>query len=282
MTRVEIEEIIEPVIAKCQRQFGESSSPKEAPRTVDRAPARHTLRPDIRRVSLIISLAQSVINASVKGRGLEIGCGYGYLLFPMALLLPQIQWWAVEHPHRAHVSEPAYLKMFREYNCELAKVDILREPLPFPDGQFSLATFSEVLEHLPMERVNFILSELGRVIRPGGILIASSPNQASLENRLRLLKGKSILAMPDAIDYAGGTFGHIRLYTPPEMQSAMTKAGFALERCVMESNNSGYRGTSDRPWRRRLYRMYERVEQRARILRGMGDTWYMVFRKSAD
>jgi len=47
--------------------------------------------------------------------------------------------------------------------------------------------------HLPVERVNFVLSELARVVHPGGMLIAFLPNQASLENLIRLLNGKSIL-----------------------------------------------------------------------------------------
>ena len=100
--------------------------------------------------------------------------------------------------------------------------------------------------------MNFVLSEIARIIQPDGVLIASSPNQASLENRLRLMKGKSILDMPNEV--AKGIFGHIRLYTPSEMQSAMAKQGLTLERCEMESNNSGYRGNSDRSWVRRVHR----------------------------
>ena len=143
-----------------------------------------------------------------------------------------------------------------------------------------MVTLSEVLEHLPTERLNFVLSEIARTIRPGGVLIASSPNQASLESRLQLLRGKSILEMPDELAHAPGLFGHIRLYTPSEMQAAMSKQGFTLERCVTESNNSGYRGTSDRSWRRLVYRAYESVEGKLGIFRLMGDTWYMAFRKA--
>lgn len=281
MTRDEIEKAIEPVIARCQCLFGESFQKESSPK-VSTSSVKSTLRPDVRRVSLIISLAHSVLGTSVTSKGLEIGSGYGYLLFPMAMFLPEVRWSAAEHPDRSYVNKQAYLKMFRDHNCELVKTDIIREPLPFPDGQFLLVTFSEVLEHLPMERLNFVLSEIKRVLRTGGILIASSPNQASLENRLLLLKGNSILTMPDEIDYAKGTFGHIRLYTSAEIQSTMEKAGFTLERLVIESNNSAYRGASQRSWQRRLYRIYERVEQRMGVLRSMGDTWYMAFRKNAD
>src|SRR5271168_5325109 len=131
----------------------------------------------------------------------------------------------------------------------------------------------------PLESLSFVLSELARVLRPGGLLIITSPNQASLENRLRLLNGSSILAMPDDIA-ASGLFGHIRLYTPSEIVSAMAKLGFSLERGAAESNNSAYRGPH-KSWRRRVYRFYEALEGFLPFLRTMSDTWFMAFRKNA-
>jgi SAM-dependent methyltransferase len=198
----------------------------------------------------------------------------------MALFLPQVRWTAVDHPGPSYQHRHEFVAAFRQYNCQFAALDIISEPLPFRDGHFLVVTFSEVLEHLPVERLNFVLSELARVVRPGGLLIVSSPNQASLENRLRLLKGRSILEMPNELDSAKGIFGHIRLYTPSEMEAAMSKLGFSLERSVLESNNSGYRGGSPGSLLRRIYRIYERLEERLAILRRMGDTWYMAFRKS--
>jgi 2-polyprenyl-3-methyl-5-hydroxy-6-metoxy-1,4-benzoquinol methylase len=274
MNRAEIEKAIEPIIQKCRKKFAPGSSETE-----DSPDTDEPLRPETRRVSLIASLAESVLGGDFVGRGLEVGSGYGCLLFPMASLFPKIQWSAIEHPDQPHVSRETYRSMFRSYNCHLEAVDLLREPFPFPDNHFALITFSEVLEHLPTDRVNFVLSEIARTIQPGGVLIASSPNQASLENRLRLLKGKSILDMPNEI--GKGIFGHIRLYTPAEIQSAMAKRGFTLERCEMESNNSGYRGNSDRSWIRRAHRAYEYLETKLDILGSLGDTWHMAFRKTA-
>jgi SAM-dependent methyltransferase len=272
MTRSEREKVIRPIILKCQ-QFVESRHENLSDAFADPTP-------DVRRVSLIFSLAHTLLGDSVSGNGLEIGSGHGYLLFSMAVLLPGIRWFAVDHPGRDFVRREAYRQAFNEHNCSLAIVDIIRDPLPFPDAHFSLVTFSEVLEHLPVERVNFVLSEIVRVVQAGGILIASSPNQASLENRVRLLKGRSILDMPDEVGYAQGTFGHIRLYTVAEVNSAMAKRGFILERSVVESNNSGYRGTSNGSWRGRAHFLYEQLERRTPVLRPMGDTWYMAFRKA--
>ena len=59
-----------------------------------------------------------------------------------------------------------------------------------------------------------------------------------------------------------------------------TKLGFTLERCMIESNNSGYRGTPG-SLKRRMYRFFEFLEERLETLRALGDTWYMAFRKNA-
>jgi SAM-dependent methyltransferase len=279
MTRADIERTIEPIIRKCLREFGDYTKNEISDADFDKY-TDGMFRPDVRRVSLIISLAQSLLG-SATGEGLEVGSGYGFLLFPMALLLPQIRWSAVDRPGRIYEQREEFENTFRQYHCQFAPADVLREPLPFPDSRFLILTFSEVLEHLPPDRLPFVLSELARVLRPGGLLLISSPNQASLENRLQLLRGRSILAMPEPLLSAHDIFGHIRLYTAPEMESAVTRLGFSPERRMIESNNSGYRGTPG-SWRRRVFRFYERLEQFLPLLRPMGDTWYLAFRKNAS
>jgi SAM-dependent methyltransferase len=139
------------------------------------------LRPDVRRVSLLVSLTQLAAGSDLQGEGLELGCGYGYLLLPMAIFFPQIYWIGVEHPDRNYFGRQEFQQTLRDHNCQLVGCNITHEFLPFPDATFPVLTFSETLQHLPAERLNFVLDEISRVIRPGGLLIASSPNQASLE-----------------------------------------------------------------------------------------------------
>jgi len=280
MTRSEIEKTVKPIIFECLRKFGEYARPGSSPVEYDED-IKSQLRPDVRRVSLLVSLAKSVIGEEFVGEGLELGCGYGYLVLPMAKFNPRVRWTGVEHPGRIYFKSPDYQQAFREYNCSLVGLDFVHEPLPFADQYFSVITFSETLEHLPVERVNFVLGEITRVLRPGGILIASSPNQASLENRLHLLKGGSVFDLPDEMEIARGVFKHIRMYTPAEIKYMMSRLGFRVECSAMESNNSTYRGKSAKSMYRRMYRLYEGVEQRLGFLRSLADTWYFVFRKAA-
>ena len=276
LTRAEIEKVVEPIIRRSLRELEYTQAD-----VGDAEFAKGTdgmFRPDVRRVSLILWMVHSLLAPQASGEGLEVGSAFGYLLFSAGVLLPGMRWTGLDFPGRTYRHPEAYEKAYREYNCRFVAADICKEPLPFADGQFSVVTFSEVLEHLPVERASFVFSELARVVRPGGILMVSSPNQASLENRIKLLKGKSILDMPNPIDSFGGVFGHIRLYTPAEIKAALSNMGLRLERSEIETNISGYRGTA-KSLRRRMYQLYERLEGRFGVLRGLGDTYYQAFRK---
>jgi SAM-dependent methyltransferase len=60
-------------------------------------------------------------------------------------------------------------------------VDLTRG-LPYPDESFELVVLTEVIEHLENHRA--ALSEVARVLRPGGYLILTTPNIMRLDSRL--------------------------------------------------------------------------------------------------
>ncbi|MBI3264315.1 MAG: class I SAM-dependent methyltransferase [Acidobacteria bacterium] len=65
--------------------------------------------------------------------------------------------------------------------------------LPFPDGRFDRALCLDVLEHLSFADQPRALDELGRVLVPGGELVATVPNLAHLQSRIHfLLRGRFI------------------------------------------------------------------------------------------
>jgi len=108
------------------------------------------------------------------------------------------------------------------------KFDVENEVLSYESGSFDICLFTEVLEHL---RINPILplQEIHRVLRPGGILILSTPNISPLD-RLNFFIGN---------DYQGdliheynklnwlGHMGHIRLYSKKDITNLLTYIGFS-------------------------------------------------------
>ncbi len=60
-------------------------------------------------------------------------------------------------------------------------VDLLKT-LPYADASFDVVLLVEVLEHLENHRA--AICELGRVLKPGGILILTTPNVMRIKSRL--------------------------------------------------------------------------------------------------
>lgn len=163
-------------------------------------------------------------------RGLEVGCGQGALVQSFSRIFRAVSWCALEHPDRQYLRLDSFRESFRQSGIRLETCDLLSEPVPFADEYFDVVVFSEIIEHLPVLSIRTILKELRRILKPGGLLAISTPNQASLSNRLRFLKGHSLFSLPVEVSYARGTFGHIRLYTLKELREILALSGFSVAR----------------------------------------------------
>jgi 2-polyprenyl-3-methyl-5-hydroxy-6-metoxy-1,4-benzoquinol methylase len=99
--------------------------------------------------------------------------------------------------------------------------------LPFPDGAFDAVICIDGIEHL--ERPFDFVRECHRVLRPGGVLIVSTPNISALRSRWRYLltgfhnKGKVPLNERDPTPWH-----HVNLVSFPELRYALHRAGFRI------------------------------------------------------
>jgi len=50
------------------------------------------------------------------------------------------------------------------------------EKLPYSNATFDIVNFMEVIEHIPQNAIGQVLSEIRRVLKPGGFLVISTPN----------------------------------------------------------------------------------------------------------
>ena len=108
-----------------------------------------------------------------------------------------------------------YMKIAETCDVDVVKCDLERDELGFDNADCSV--FTEVLEHLHYYYVPLVLSRINKALKPGGILILTTPNIASLFRRLRLLLG-----IQPIYRY------HVREYTMKEVLSLLREAGFEL------------------------------------------------------
>ena len=101
--------------------------------------------------------------------------------------------------------------------------------LPFEDASFDVVLAGEIIEH--MVDTQGLLSEVARVLRPGGSLALSTPNVLWWKHRLAVLRGR----YPDVLDYRlryGRDYGHVRAFTPQLIRELLDDAGFRDVRVV--------------------------------------------------
>jgi len=158
-----------------------------------------------------------LLTAERPGRLLDVGCAAGELAAQA-----MSHGWRVDGAER----EPALAEAARTRGVAVRLVDFDVERLPWEPATFDAAIAGEVIEHLV--DTDHLLAELARVVRPGGILIVTTPNLASFENRVRLLFGR----YPMWMDHRVAGAGHLRYYTPRVLRAQLAAHGFRVERHV--------------------------------------------------
>jgi len=104
----------------------------------------------------------------------------------------------------------------------------LDAPLPWPDGGFDAVMSTEGIEHL--ENHFSFLSEIHRILRPGGILVLTTPNITALRSRVRFFGsgffGRDARPLNET---ARHPLHHIGLVTFPELRYELHVSGFRIE-----------------------------------------------------
>lgn len=107
-----------------------------------------------------------------------------------------------------------------------AVVGSAEKRFPFKSGYFDAALAGDIIEHL--YDTDFFIQEVHRILRHGGVFVVTTPNLASLSNRIRLFLGK--LPVGSEVRLGKDNAGHIRNYTFPELESQLRQHGFSIVR----------------------------------------------------
>lgn len=102
---------------------------------------------------------------------------------------------------------------------------------PFEDGEFDIIVCMEVIEHLAYSPTN-MLAEAHRVLKPGGMLLLTTPNSIDLNKTMRLIRNKSV-----AFGYSGyGVYGrHNREFTAKELADLTLSCGYELKDVFLQN-----------------------------------------------
>ena len=198
------------------------------------------------------------------GTLLDVGCGNGRFLSTMRALGWKVQ--GVElSENGVQVCRAAQLPV---HHGELASA-------AFPDASFDVITVRHVIEHVPQPHP--FMSELARILKPGGLLLVETPNSEAL--------GRRWLG-PNW--FANEVPRHLILHTRQGLNLLAARYGLTLLTQRLESTPKIFLNSIDyvlgnhdgKPsrrigWRRILARMYVALAQRT----GRGDVIHTTFTK---
>jgi SAM-dependent methyltransferase len=107
-------------------------------------------------------------------------------------------------------------------------------PLPIKSEALAGIVSGELIEHI--YDVRAMVDEFRRVLKPGGVMVLTTPNMATLQDRLRFLSGAS----PRQVDALHPYLNlHIRPFTARSLRALLTVCGFEV--LEMRSNYVGWR-----------------------------------------
>ena len=160
------------------------------------------------------------------------------------------------------------------FTCEVDHFDAERDAFPYPDAHFNTVLCCELLEHLPGDPMH-MMSEINRILVPGGSLVLTTPNIASFRAISAILQGYHPGFFPAYIRPAASgeetEARHNREYAPREIIALFRDGGF--ETVLLETGEFRDEPHPEHEWVRHMLDSYKQTTE----LRG--DGIYAVGRK---
>ena len=161
------------------------------------------------------------------------------------------------------------------FDCEIDLFNAEKDPFPYPDGHFSTVLCCELIEHLTEDPMH-LMSEVNRIVKPGGHLVLTTPNISSLRGIAAILEGYHPGIFTAYIRPRDGEVEarHNREYTPKEIERLLLNSGFAVT--LLETGPFRQTPRPEEGW---VLSLLERFEL-PKDLRG--DDIYAVGRKTGE
>jgi 2-polyprenyl-3-methyl-5-hydroxy-6-metoxy-1,4-benzoquinol methylase len=167
----------------------------------------------LKRFKKTLNLILPVLNTKESFKILDIGTGFGILPYLILKVFPHHTILAVDVEMSKTIQKRLeYYGVETENNIKIAP----GKRLPFNASEFDVVLLIEVLEHV-IDDPRHVLKEVARILRHEGTLVLTTPNLASIYNRLRLLMGKQPQLYLNGLVSKKAPRGHFREWTMPEL-----------------------------------------------------------------
>lgn len=191
---------------------------------------------------------------------LDLGCYIGTELFMLPKVKEKAQYYGLDISEGVIEYAKALAEKRGEKNMTFKSHDA-NKPIPFEDNFFDVIISLELLEHVedPIE----VLKEIKRVLKPGGCLIMSTPNDATFMNNFYKLLPKSFESTlknsrQKDFDRHGNNFdvdhevwdddAHISLFSFNTWKELIERSGLKLTGVEGSSFFGGSRFISNKPF----------------------------------
>lgn len=128
--------------------------------------------------------------------------------------------------HKRIVSETGEV-----FECDIEHFDAEKDLYPYPDASFDTVLCCELIEHLFSDPMH-MMSEINRILKPGGHLVLTTPNIGSLRSVSAILLGYHPSFFPayirPRVEGEETEARHNREYVPMEVQHLLTDSGFDM------------------------------------------------------
>lgn len=200
---------------------------------------RSTLYPNYYEYLLELKTALPYLKGKKETKILDVGAGGGVIplvLRKMGYDVCAIDTW--EEYSRIYSNRMGMKEDIAERlegnGVQIKYCNIEEESFPFGDCSFSIVFFLDVIEHLHSSPKK-VLKEINRVLTPNGVLILTTPNLATLKNRLYMLFGRSNYVNLSYWFNSEPFFSHVREYTMDEVKGMLVWTGFDVKHAELSN-----------------------------------------------